>query len=162
MRADIHDGPEQMLQSKAGYIDARPLTANPTNLLATHGRTIHSGQSRRFDRPPATSGLPRLADILSVRWHVSKVPTPDIGIPIAGGPGVHDHAGFCFPVPLSARVNSRTSFNSSSPSTSDTTRSAPTLLTTGTAKFMNLRSSDDRESGRSASPSGTSTVSRKD
>src|ERR1700681_4482001 len=47
MRADIHDGPEQMLQSKAGYIDARPLTANPTNLLATHGRTIHSGHPRR-------------------------------------------------------------------------------------------------------------------
>jgi hypothetical protein len=26
MRADIHDGPEHMLQSEAGYIDARPLT----------------------------------------------------------------------------------------------------------------------------------------
>jgi len=24
MRADIHDGPEQKLQSEAGYIDARP------------------------------------------------------------------------------------------------------------------------------------------
>jgi hypothetical protein len=47
MRADIHDGPEQMLQSKAGYIDARPLTANPTNLLATHGRTIHLGQTEK-------------------------------------------------------------------------------------------------------------------
>src|SRR6266568_7220895 len=32
------------------------------------------GHSRRFDCPPATSGLPRLADILSVRWHVAKVP----------------------------------------------------------------------------------------
>src|SRR5882672_3478142 len=62
MRADIHDGPEKMLQSKAGYIDARPLTANPTNLLATHGRTIHSGQSRHFDRAPVTSGLPQKAD----------------------------------------------------------------------------------------------------
>jgi hypothetical protein len=29
------------------------------NLLATHGRTIHSGHSRRFDRTTATSGLPR-------------------------------------------------------------------------------------------------------
>ena len=36
-----------MLQSKAGYIDARPLTANPTNLLATHGRTIHPGQTEK-------------------------------------------------------------------------------------------------------------------
>ena len=35
-----------MLQPKAGYIDARPLTANSTKTLATHGRTIHSGQSR--------------------------------------------------------------------------------------------------------------------
>ena len=29
------------LQSKAGYIDARPLTASSTKPLATHGRTIH-------------------------------------------------------------------------------------------------------------------------
>ncbi|WP_459594319.1 hypothetical protein, partial [Bradyrhizobium diazoefficiens] len=47
-RADIHDGPEKMLQSKAGYIDARPhhLIDEP---LATHGRTIHSGH-----KPPIT------------------------------------------------------------------------------------------------------------
>jgi hypothetical protein len=45
--AGAHDGPEQMLQSKAGYIDARPLTANPTNLLATHGRTIHPSQAEK-------------------------------------------------------------------------------------------------------------------
>jgi hypothetical protein len=32
------------------------------------------GQSRRFDRAPLTSGLPRLADILRVIRHVSKVP----------------------------------------------------------------------------------------
>ena len=34
------------LQSEAGYIDARPKTRS-TNLLATHGRTIHVGHSRR-------------------------------------------------------------------------------------------------------------------
>ena len=33
-----------MLQPKAGYIDARPLTARSTKTLATHGRTIHLGQ----------------------------------------------------------------------------------------------------------------------
>src|SRR6266849_1694242 len=33
MRADIHDGPEHMLQSEAGYIDARPLTPARQNLL---------------------------------------------------------------------------------------------------------------------------------
>src|SRR5258708_10715005 len=46
-RADIHDGPEQMLQSKAGYIDARPLTASSAKPLATHGRTIHLGQTEK-------------------------------------------------------------------------------------------------------------------
>jgi hypothetical protein len=46
------------LQSKAGYIDARPLTASSAKPLATRGRTIHSGQSRYFDCAPITSGLP--------------------------------------------------------------------------------------------------------
>src|SRR5580658_9953744 len=45
-RADIHDGQEyNTLQSEAGYIDARPLTASLSKPLATHGRTIHKGQS---------------------------------------------------------------------------------------------------------------------
>src|SRR5258708_21159538 len=42
MRADMHDGPEHMLQSEAGYIDARPADTSSTKPLATHGRTIHS------------------------------------------------------------------------------------------------------------------------
>jgi hypothetical protein len=46
-----------MLQSKAGYIDARPLTASSAKPLATHGRTIHPGQTRHFGRAPLTSGL---------------------------------------------------------------------------------------------------------
>jgi hypothetical protein len=32
------------------------------------------GHSRCSDRAPFTSGLPRLADILGRRWHVSNVP----------------------------------------------------------------------------------------
>jgi hypothetical protein len=36
-----------MLQSKAGYIDARPLTASSAKPLATHGRTIHPGSKAR-------------------------------------------------------------------------------------------------------------------
>jgi len=49
MRADIHGGQERKtLQSEAGYIDARPPTARPKKLLATHGRTIHSGQLRHL------------------------------------------------------------------------------------------------------------------
>ena len=41
-----HDGQEHnTLQSKAGYIDARPLTASSTKTLATRGRTIHRVKS---------------------------------------------------------------------------------------------------------------------
>jgi hypothetical protein len=36
------------------------------------------GQSRHFDRTPLTSGLPRLADILWVSRHVSKVPISEV------------------------------------------------------------------------------------
>src|ERR1700688_3348538 len=36
-----------MLQSKAGYIDARPLTASSAKPLATHGRTIQLGQTEK-------------------------------------------------------------------------------------------------------------------
>ena len=35
----------ETLQSKAGYIDARPLPPYRRNSLAMHGRTIHSGQN---------------------------------------------------------------------------------------------------------------------
>ena len=45
-----------MLQSKAGYIDARPLTASSAKPLATHGRTIHMGHSRRFWHVRSMSG----------------------------------------------------------------------------------------------------------
>jgi hypothetical protein len=36
------------------------------------------GHSRRIDRAPFTSGLPRLADILRVSRHVSKVPATEV------------------------------------------------------------------------------------
>src|SRR5271169_6043762 len=66
-RADIHDGPEHdTLQSEAGYIDARPLTAISTKSLATHGRTIHVGHLRRFRRARATSAIaPTVTKMLS-------------------------------------------------------------------------------------------------
>src|SRR6266568_2531229 len=78
MRADIHDGPEQMLQSKAGYIDARPLTASSAKPLATRGRTIHEGQSRRFDAQPATSGPLRSTDINRPAELVRFAPEADL------------------------------------------------------------------------------------
>src|ERR1700694_5204208 len=75
MRADVHGGPEQKLQSEAGYIDARPQTDSSTK-TSCNARPDHTlGQSRHFDRAPLTSGLPRLADILRVIRHVSKVPS---------------------------------------------------------------------------------------
>ena len=74
-----------MLQSKAGYIDARPLTAKLSKLLATHGRTIHLGQSRRFDRVQLTSGLTPQADMIADHGHVSKGPEGDVVILIGTG-----------------------------------------------------------------------------
>ena len=63
MRADIHDGREQELQSETGYIDARPHLLDRRNLLAAHGRTIHLGHERRSDLFPAMSGLPPTTDM---------------------------------------------------------------------------------------------------
>ena len=40
--------------------------------------TAALGHSRRSDRAPFTSGLPRLADILWVGRHVSNVPEPEV------------------------------------------------------------------------------------
>ena len=36
------------------------------------------GHSRRFDRGPATSGIPRTTEIFRTRWHVSNGPTIDV------------------------------------------------------------------------------------
>lgn len=38
------------------------------------------GQSRRFNRPPLTSGLARSADIFRIIRHVSKVSETDIAL----------------------------------------------------------------------------------
>ena len=39
-----------------------------------------TGQKRRFDRRPVTSGLPRQADLFRVGRHVSKVPKSEVGL----------------------------------------------------------------------------------
>jgi hypothetical protein len=51
----------------------------PSSLFAVVDEVMNKakaamGQSRRSERPPATSGLPRLADILRGHRHVSNVP----------------------------------------------------------------------------------------
>jgi hypothetical protein len=48
-----------MLQSEAGYIDARPhIRQLDQSSLATHGRTIHLGQTRRTDAASGFAGRP--------------------------------------------------------------------------------------------------------
>src|SRR6266850_6797981 len=78
MRADIHDGPEQMLQSEAGYIDARPLTASSAKPLATHGRTIHPGQIRKSGRATGQSALPSRTDVASRACQVREWDGPAV------------------------------------------------------------------------------------
>jgi hypothetical protein len=51
-----------MLQSEAGYIDARPLTDQIGETTCNARRTIQMGQSRRFDPVSARSGLPAASE----------------------------------------------------------------------------------------------------
>jgi hypothetical protein len=52
MRADIHDGREHMLQSEAGYIDARPHRQDRRNLLhRTAGPYIRVRKRLSLGRP---------------------------------------------------------------------------------------------------------------
>jgi hypothetical protein len=44
------------------------------------GMQVRSGQPRRFGSAALTSGLPRLADILGISLHVSKVPQPTLAM----------------------------------------------------------------------------------
>src|SRR5262245_42346602 len=62
MRADIHDGPEQTLQSEAGYSNARPHRQDRRNLLhRTAGpyRWVKTGYPRAV---AVESALPSKAD----------------------------------------------------------------------------------------------------
>jgi hypothetical protein len=54
-----------------------PARQNP---LATHGRSIHLGQSRHFDGLPMISGLTPEADIVTAGRDVSKVPKPEVEV----------------------------------------------------------------------------------
>src|SRR6516162_3165499 len=67
-----------MLQHEAEYIDARPLTTDSSNLLATHGRTIHLGQKRTSRYLHLMSALPPKVDIGTQLHDVRFVPKADI------------------------------------------------------------------------------------
>src|SRR5437773_6209026 len=74
MRADIHDGPEHMLQSEAGYIDARPLTPARQNLLQRTAGPYKWVKLRRTQYEHMFSALPSNSDIARRIRHVSKGP----------------------------------------------------------------------------------------
>ena len=78
MRADIHDGPEHMLQSEAGYIDARPLTPARQNLLQ---RT--AGPYIRVKLGPATLGEPSPVPAISRAAATSCGQILSIAVPIS-------------------------------------------------------------------------------
>ena len=53
-----------------------------------------TGQSRQFDDTGVTSGLPPVADIFSVRRHVSKVPIAVVDLGFRPRPNL-SHREFC-------------------------------------------------------------------
>jgi hypothetical protein len=57
MRADIHDGPEHMLQSETEYIDARPYQPASTKASCTARRTIHWVKGGKVQTEQMFSGL---------------------------------------------------------------------------------------------------------
>jgi hypothetical protein len=66
----------QITQSWRGLSLVLP-GADPSQGLGGRWPMSQMGDWRRFDRAPATSGLPRCTDILGVGWHVPKVPWTD-------------------------------------------------------------------------------------
>jgi len=66
-----------MLQSEAGYINARPHLPDRGKPLATHGRTIHSGQTRTSADVCDTTASPPEADMTGSPSDVAEVPHPD-------------------------------------------------------------------------------------
>ena len=79
------NGVSKLVLARAAAVAGIP----PLELLTSGNRwsmqvlKSETGHWRRFDSAPATSDLPRLADILRIIPHVSKVPTPDVAIHIA-------------------------------------------------------------------------------
>src|SRR6476660_3656082 len=78
MRADIHDGPEHMLQSETEYIDARPHQSASTKASCT-ARPDHTlGHKRKCSCLNGMSVLPPRADLVRPARHVRFVPRCDI------------------------------------------------------------------------------------
>src|SRR5260370_2815260 len=69
MRADIHGGPEQKLQSEAGYIDARPQTDSSTK-TSCNARPDHTFGSKchMTQRPRHVLLAPITDSVSTMRW----------------------------------------------------------------------------------------------
>src|SRR5580693_1502989 len=67
MRADVHDGPEQTLQSEAGYSNARPINqVDETSCTARPDHTVGSKASKAAEAVrPCVSATPTQADVNS-------------------------------------------------------------------------------------------------
>ena len=76
MRADIHEGPEQTLQSEAGYSNARPHQPGRRNLLHRTAGPYSWVKLRRTRCEHMSSWLPLKADIPRCSRHVANVPGP--------------------------------------------------------------------------------------
>src|SRR5260221_5507030 len=72
MRADIHGGPEQKLQSEAGYIDARPQTDSSTKTSCI-ARPDHTSGSRTENKRCLCRVRHLISGHVSAGWHVSIV-----------------------------------------------------------------------------------------
>jgi hypothetical protein len=78
MRADIHDGPEQTLQSEAGYSTARPHQPGRRNLLHRTAGPYSWVKSGKAQLEHMLSALTRKADIDRRLGNVRLVPIGDI------------------------------------------------------------------------------------
>src|SRR4029450_3775608 len=99
MRADIHDGQEPIeLQSKAGYIDARPLTANsmkpscnarPDHTLGQTATTGHVSVRSAHQWTPVVKWTALLPAIEAFIWRRSSTSGGTISTPWARRTFIH-------------------------------------------------------------------------
>src|SRR5215207_7085744 len=93
----LHNGPANLRTSVAPgkFVVGSAPRASRSVVAAQDtgwGAKTAQGQSRRFDLPTMTSGLPHLTDIFRTSRHVSKVPTADISADSNLQPGRYERS----------------------------------------------------------------------
>src|SRR6266436_336893 len=118
--------PRRTLVERFAVRQSPPKTELPANASIRGAKNKYErslGQSRHFRRTPGTSGLGRLADILRVGRHVSKVPIPEVtGESATSGQARDDHAASLLTLDLIRAADDAPSSDSPYP-TSRTVRS---------------------------------------